>query len=115
MFDPSEPIEVPGDAARYFVQMCTALLAAGMDRLYWYLLRDYHEFKGMGLLHAPDSELGRYASTPAYAAYANLIHQLGDTRFVRQEGDVRALVYLFMRHGQEVASRGAAISRRSCD
>jgi hypothetical protein len=90
------------DAARYLVQMCTALLAAGVDRLYWYLLRDYHEFKGMGLLHAPDSELGRYAPAPAYAAYANLIHQLGNARFIRREGDVRAPVYLFARQGQEV-------------
>lgn len=90
------------DAARYLVQMCTALLAAGVDRLYWYLLRDYREFAGMGLLHAPDSELGRYAPTPAYAAYANLIRELGDARFVGREGDARARVYQFASRGQEV-------------
>ena len=90
------------DVARYLVRMSTALLGAGVERLYWYLLRDYREFKGMGLVRAPDSEFGRYAPTPAYAAYANLIHQLGDARFVRREGDARAQVYLFARHGQEV-------------
>ena len=91
------------EAARYLVRMCTALLAVGVDRLYWYLLRDYREFEGMGLLHGPESDLGRYAPTPAYAAYANLIHQLGEARFVRRDaGDARAPVYLFARHGQEV-------------
>ena len=44
--------------------MSTDLLAAGVDRLYWYLLRDYREFEGMGLLRGPESELGRYAPTP---------------------------------------------------
>jgi hypothetical protein len=91
------------EAARYLVRMSTALLAAGVDRLYWYLLRNYREFQGMGLLHEPESDLGRYAPTPAYAAYANLIHQLGEAHFVRRDaGDARAPIYLFARHGQEV-------------
>ena len=91
------------ETARYLVQMGTALLAAGVDHLYWYLLRDYREFQGNGLVREPESELGRYAPAPAYAAYANLIHQLGEARFVRLDaGDARAPVYLFAHHGQEV-------------
>jgi hypothetical protein len=91
------------EVARYLVRMGTALLAASVDRMYWYLLRDYREFEGMGLLHGADSDLGRYAPTPAYAAYANLIQLLGHARFVLREGaNPRTPVYLFARDNQEV-------------
>ena len=91
------------DAARYLVRMFTTLLSAGVERIYWYLLRDYQNFAGMGLLHGPDNELGRYVPTPAYAAYANLIYQLHAATFVRREPtDPRTHVHLFDRSSKQV-------------
>jgi len=91
------------EAARYLVRMFTALLSTGVERIYWYLLRDYQNFTGMGLLRGPDSEFGRYAPNPAYAAYANLIHQLHKASFVRRERtDPRTHMYLFDRANVEV-------------
>ena len=91
------------EAASYLVRMGTALLAAGIDRMYWYLLRDAREFAGMGLLRAPDSKFGRYAPAPAYAAYAHLAQQLGGATFLRREAsDPRSHIYLFEHAGREV-------------
>lgn len=91
------------DAARYLVRQATLLRSAGVQRMYWYLLRDYASFKGMGLLRDPDSPLGRYAPTPAYVAYANLIAMLDGARFVaREETDPRTRIYRFERDGQEI-------------
>jgi hypothetical protein len=84
------------DVARYLVRMSTLLLSAKVDRLYWYLLRDYQEFTGLGLLRDEKDPLGRYAPTPAYVAYATLIHQLQGTHFVRREdSEPRMHVCLF--------------------
>ena len=89
------------DVARYLVRMSTLLLSAGTERIYWYLLKDYQEFAGMGLLLSETAPAGRYTATPAYAAYANLIKQLGGARFQRREpGEAR--VYVFSRGGGEI-------------
>jgi hypothetical protein len=83
--------------------MFTALLSMGVERIYWYLLRDYQNFTGMGLLRGPASGFGRYAPNPAYAAYANLIRQLHKASFIRRERtDPRTHVYLFDRANVEV-------------
>jgi hypothetical protein len=90
------------DVARYLVRMSTLLLAAHVDRLYWYLLRDYQEFTGLGLLH-DESSSTRYAPAPAYVAYAVLIHELTGSHFVRRDNsnpDVRA--YVFAEGGREI-------------
>ena len=84
------------DVARYLTRMITLLLSADVQRVYWYLMRDYQDFVGMGLLGTPDSELGRYAPMPAYAAYATLIAELEGLSFVRREvTDPRTRAYLF--------------------
>jgi hypothetical protein len=89
--------------ARYLVRMSTLLLAAGTERIYWYLLRDYQEFTGMGLLLSDTDPAGRYVPAPAYAAYAVLIKQLDGAQFVRREpGDPDARVYLFSKGGSPV-------------
>ncbi|HXJ00765.1 MAG TPA: glycosyl hydrolase [Micropepsaceae bacterium] len=91
------------DVARYLVRMSTLLRAANVGRLYWYLLRDYQEFSGLGLVRDGKDPLGHYAPTPAYAAYATLIHQLGDAHFVRREPtDRRLRVYVFSSNSQEI-------------
>lgn len=91
------------EAARYLVRFYTMLLSEHVERIYWYLLRDYENFQAMGLLHDEDSPLGRYAPAPAYPAYANLIRQLDGARYVRREPtDPRTRLYLFEKDGEEI-------------
>lgn len=86
--------------ASYLVRMATLLLSSGVERMYWYLLRDdrtgVSDFSSMGLLRDADSEYGRYAPAPAYAAYANLIRQFGGQAYVRREDtDPRTQIHRF--------------------
>jgi hypothetical protein len=91
------------EEARYLVRMSTVMLSAHVERLYWYLLRDYAEFAGLGLLRDEMDPLGRYAPAPAYVAYAVLIHQLDGADFVRRESDdPQTPAYLFKVSGQDV-------------
>jgi hypothetical protein len=91
------------DVARYLVRMSTLLLSANVERVYWYLLRDYQEFTGLGLVRDEKDPLGRYAPTPAYAAYATLIHQLQGAHFLRREqSDPSQRVYLFSHGTREI-------------
>jgi hypothetical protein len=91
------------NAARYLVRMSTLLLAAKVDRIYWYLLKDYQQFTGLGLVRSESDAMGRYVPTAAYAAYAVLIQQLSGARFVRREpSDPQMRVYLFSRGGTEI-------------
>lgn len=97
------------DVARYLVRMSTALLASGTERIYWYLLKDFREFAGMGLLLSETDPAGRYVPAPAYAAYANLVKQLGGAHFVRREtSDPQIRVYLFSKGGSELRVAWAA-------
>lgn len=78
------------DVARYLVRMSTLLLSARVERLYWYLLRDYQEFTGLGLIRDDNTP------APAYVAYSVLIQQLSGVHFVRRDEtnpDVRAYVF----------------------
>ena len=91
------------DVARYLVRMSTLLLAAGTERIYWYLLKDFQEFSGLGLLLSESDPAGRYVPTPAYAAYAVLIKELDGARFVRREPSEAGLrVYLFSKGGRDI-------------
>ena len=89
------------ETAAYLARMAVVLRAAGVERLYWYLLRDYHNFNGMGLLRGDRDPLGPLAPTPAYAAYATLIRLLDGADSVRREPtDPRTHVYRFERDGE---------------
>jgi hypothetical protein len=91
------------ETARYLVRLYTLMLTEAVERIYWYLLRDYRDFQTMGLLHDEDSVLGRYVPAPAYVAYANLIRLLDGARYVRREPtDPRTRVYLFEKGGEEI-------------
>lgn len=70
-----------GVQASFLVRGYALLLSAGVDRIYWYLFRDYDAFATMGLVHQDR------AHTPkrAYHAMATLISQVGGARFVRRE------------------------------
>lgn len=94
-------IEDRRETAAYLARIATVLRAAGVQRMYWYLLRDYDTFKGMGLLRGEKDPLGRYAPTPAYTAYATFIRLLdGASEVVREPTDPRTRVYRFRRHGE---------------
>jgi hypothetical protein len=84
------------ETARYLVRLATILLDQGATRISWYLLRDYANFKGMGLVAGPDSPLGRYAPAPAYPAYATLIRLLDRAAPAGREAtDLRTRLYRF--------------------
>jgi hypothetical protein len=91
------------DVARYLVRMSTLLRASNVERIYWYLFRDYQEFTGLGLVRDEKDPLGRYAPTPAYVAYATLIHELQGAHFLKREDtDPSLRVYLFSNGGKEI-------------
>lgn len=90
-------------SASYLVRMATLLLSQNVERMYWYLMRDYLDFQSMGLVRDQDSSFGRYAPAPAYVAYANLIRQLSGARYLRREPtDPRTHVHVFERSGEEI-------------
>ena len=85
------------DMARYLVRLLTLLRSAGVERVYWYLMRDYDEFV-TGLVHSDKDPSGRYTPTAAYPAYATLNRVLGASTPVRREPtDLRTRLYLFHR------------------
>lgn len=101
--DISDMRKNPENAAGYLVRMSTLLLSEKVERIYWYLLRDYREFKGLGLVHDENAPLGRYTPAPAYVAYAMVIHELDGLSFVRREpSDPRTRIYLFAGHDNEI-------------
>jgi hypothetical protein len=95
--------EGPRDAARYLVSDAAIMLGSGVQRISWYLLRDYQKFNGMGLVAAPNSPRGRYAAAPAYVAYGVLIGKLADAvPRGREASDPRTRIYRFDDRGVEV-------------
>jgi hypothetical protein len=88
--------------ADHLVRSMTLLLASGVEPIYWYLLRDYDTFIGMGLVRAADDSLGPYAPTPAFSAYATLIRTLDNAAFrERAPTDPRTHAYVFDANGSE--------------
>jgi hypothetical protein len=91
------------NVAKYLVRMYTLLLSERVERIYWYLVRDYQNFKTMGLVRDDKDPWGRYAVAPPYVAYANLIRQLHGAEFVRREPTDRwTRIYLFKKGGDEI-------------
>lgn len=98
--DPTHPGRQ--DMARNLVRLLTVMRTVGVERIYWYLMRDYNDFT-TGLLHSDRDPLGRYTPTSAYPAYATLIQQLYRARFVRREAtDLRTRLYLFDQGGADL-------------
>lgn len=95
--------EARRETARYLARAHALLFGAGVERIYWYLLRDYAKFAGRALLRAPDSPYGRYAPAPAYVAMAVVIAELAGTRPAgRIETDPRTYAYRFRGADREV-------------
>ncbi|HKB91210.1 MAG TPA: glycosyl hydrolase [Opitutaceae bacterium] len=79
--------EAPGDLsidettqAKFLVRAYALLLSAHVERVYWYLLRDYEHFS-MGLLHEDQKR------TPKkdYTAMATMTRQIGNAEFIQRE------------------------------
>ena len=70
--------------ARYLARQYTLLLSRDVEKIFWYLCRDYDTFTSMGLVRNIDDPMGRYAVAPAYAAYATLIRELEGAKFVER-------------------------------
>ncbi len=85
------------ETARFLARTSIIYRSEGVQRAYWYLLRDYFDkFTGFGLLRLADSAYGRYAPTPAFPAYAQVIAKLERARpLCRVELDPRTHAYVF--------------------
>jgi hypothetical protein len=77
--------------AKFLVRAYALLLSADVQRIYWYLFRDYQPFN-MGLIH----DDAKRTPKPAYAAMATMIQQLHEANFVAREktpDDIYSLVF----------------------
>ncbi|MGH7946413.1 MAG: hypothetical protein ACREF9_15595 [Opitutaceae bacterium] len=84
-----------GTQAKFLVRACALLLSAGIERVYWYLFRDYEDFT-MGLTTAD--------ARPKLASFAMqvMVSELSGARFVRREASLPSLYsLLFVRSGGE--------------
>lgn len=73
------------DQAKFLVRGHALMLSAGVEKAFWYLLKDTETYPSMGLLRSENDPKGRYAPKPAYVAYATMIKQLNNARFVERE------------------------------
>lgn len=102
--------------ASYMLKTTALMTAAGVERTYWYLLKDYKGFKGMGLIRGPDDPKGENGPTPGFVAYSTAVRQLDRATFVRREpSDRRTYILRFTRGGQDClvvwSTDGAALLR----
>jgi hypothetical protein len=90
----------------------TVLLSAGVESAYWYLLKDYDQFAGMGLLRDDNDALGAGGPTPAFVSYATLIRMLDHATFQeRIRTDARTHLYRFERDDKQVQVAWATDAR----
>jgi hypothetical protein len=83
---PAKPSEGDQDAgervqASFLVRAYALLLSAGVERVYWYLFRDYGAFATMGLVHDDPA----HRPKAAYRALGTMIAEIGGRSFVRRE------------------------------
>jgi len=67
--------------AAYLVRAFALLLSSGVERVYWYQLREHGVDVGLGLLRADKG----YSPKPAYAAFTTLLAQLEGVRSLVRE------------------------------
>lgn len=90
---------------KLLVRHSVLMLSQGVQRMYWYLMRDYNDFVGMGLVHDPKDPRGAYSPAPAYGAMAAMVRLLAGARFVAREAEEsysRTYVMRFDRGGEEL-------------
>ncbi len=84
--------------ARYLVRAYALLLSAGVERVYWYELRDEKDGPAMGLVRSDAARTPK----PAYRALASLVRQLDGARCVRREPSAEGIYsILFQRPSGE--------------
>jgi hypothetical protein len=84
--------------AKFLVRAYALLLSADVQRIYWYLFRDYQQFN-MGLVR----DDAKRTPKPAYVAMAAMIQQLHGANFVTREKtpeDIYSLVFARPSGGQ---------------
>jgi hypothetical protein len=90
------------NTAALLVRLAVTLLGSGVDRVYWYALRDDPNFPIAGLIETTGDPAAPYAAAPAYASYSTLIRELAGSRFVaREKTDPRTRIYSFAGAGGE--------------
>lgn len=89
--------------ASYLVRGWTVLLGCGVEKMFWYLGRNYSNYADMGLLGSEKDPHGRYAAKPSYAAYGVLTRLLNNAIFVRRENTAPdTFCYVFRNKSEEV-------------
>jgi hypothetical protein len=95
----TRPSIAPGDIAiddnvqaQFLVRAYALLFSANVQRVYWYLFRDYQDFK-MGLVR-DDAAL---TQKPAFAAMQAMVQQLRGTRFAAKDNTPRDIYSLRFR------------------
>ncbi len=81
--------------ASFLIRAYALLLSAGVERIYWYLLRDYDRFATMGLLRGDPAGTPK----PAFEAMRTMISELRAARFVRREPTRADLYSILFRRG----------------
>ena len=96
----------PGDLAiddltqaKFLVRAYALLFSAGVERVYWYLFRDYNEAL-MGLVRSDPMATPK----PAFAAFATMTNQLRDAAFVGRDASPAEIYSLCFRRpsGEDV-------------
>jgi Glycosyl hydrolase catalytic core len=119
----SAPLDLAIDErtqASFLIRSYALLISAGVERIYWYLFRDYDAFATMGLVRNDR----RQTPKAAYWAMKTMIAQVGGAHFVRREptapdfysmlfrrddgGEVR-VIWSLMPRAITVPSAGAAV------
>jgi len=80
----SAPVHTREQQARFLARAWLEQLAGGVEKMFWYVSRDYSAFRTMGVFGDIDASEGRYAAHPTAAAYATLARVLDNTRFVER-------------------------------
>ena len=91
-------------AASYLLKANTVMLAQPeVARTYWYLARDYDEFKTMGLVHSDVDPMGKYTPVISYPVFAVMARELFDAAPKgREAADSRTRVFRFDKAGETV-------------
>lgn len=77
---PNDPALDDRTQAEFLVRSYALLFSAGVERVYWYLFRDYNDVR-MGLLRGDESS----SPKPAFTAMATMVRQLRGAAFVERD------------------------------
>lgn len=70
--------------ANYASRVGILMHSVGIDRMHWFMMNDFQNWP-RGMVRSEKDNQGRFAVTPAFLTYGNVIHLLAGTQFVRRE------------------------------